>query len=60
MLDSVMNSTVKPGVKRPRTGEVVLQARNLSKKYGQRLAVDDLNLSIQRGDIFGFLGPNGA
>ena len=59
MLDSVMN-TVKPGAERPRTGEVVLQARNLSKKYGQRLAVDDLNLTIQRGDVFGFLGPNGA
>jgi len=43
-----------------RSGEVVLRARNLSKKYGARLAVDNLNLEVRRGEIFGFLGPNGA
>jgi ABC-2 type transport system ATP-binding protein len=41
-------------------GEVVLRTRNLSKRYGQRLAVDNLNLEVRRGEIFGFLGPNGA
>src|SRR5581483_8757292 len=30
------------------------------KQYGSRLAVDRLNLEIQRGEIVGFLGPNGA
>jgi ABC-type multidrug transport system ATPase subunit len=43
-----------------RSGEVVLRTRNLSKRYGQRLAVDNLNLEVRRGEIFGFLGPNGA
>jgi ABC-2 type transport system ATP-binding protein len=43
-----------------RSDEVVLRTRHLSKQYGQRLAVDNLDLEIRRGEIFGFLGPNGA
>ncbi|MGZ3664214.1 MAG: ABC transporter ATP-binding protein [Ktedonobacterales bacterium] len=43
-----------------RTGEVVLRTRELTKRYGQRLAVNNLNLDVHRGEIFGFLGPNGA
>src|SRR6266852_7741577 len=59
MSDMVMTA---PGVNivRPRSDEVVLRTRNLSKQYGTRLAVDHLNLEVHRGDIFGFLGPNGA
>src|SRR5215469_6736438 len=51
-----------PGVANTRSpsGEVVLRTRNLSKHYGNRLAVDNLNLEVRRGEIFGFLGPNGA
>ncbi len=40
--------------------EVVLRTRNLSKYYGQRIAVNNLDLEVYRGEIFGFLGPNGA
>jgi ABC-2 type transport system ATP-binding protein len=43
-----------------RSAEVVLRTHDLAKRYGQRLAVDTLNLEIRRGDILGFLGPNGA
>ncbi|HEX4208318.1 MAG TPA: ABC transporter ATP-binding protein [Ktedonobacteraceae bacterium] len=43
-----------------RSGEIVLGTHNLSKRYGQRLAVNALNLEVHRGEIFGFLGPNGA
>ncbi len=42
------------------SGEVVLRTHNLSKHYGNRLAVNNLNLEVRRGEIFGFLGPNGA
>src|SRR5260221_13261646 len=42
------------------SGEVVLRTHNLSKHYGNRLAVNTLNLEVRRGEIFGFLGPNGA
>ncbi len=40
--------------------EVVLQIENLHKSYGQKKVIDGLNLSVERGDIFGFLGPNGS
>ncbi|GCF10327.1 ABC transporter ATP-binding protein [Dictyobacter arantiisoli] len=43
-----------------RSSEVVLSIHNLSKQYGQRMAVNNLNLELHKGDIFGFLGPNGA
>ena len=39
---------------------VVLEATGLTKRYGPVLAVDDLSLSVQQGEIFGLLGPNGA
>ena len=39
---------------------VVLETRDLTKIYGDRTAVNTLNLRIRRGEIFGLLGPNGA
>jgi ABC-2 type transport system ATP-binding protein len=38
----------------------MLTLKNLSKKYGQFQAVNNINLTIDKGDLFGFLGPNGA
>jgi len=38
----------------------VIQLKNLSKKFGQRLAVDDLTLEVPVGEIYGLLGHNGA
>ncbi len=38
----------------------VLRIDHLNKKYGAIHAVKDLNLSIQKGEIFGLLGPNGS
>ncbi len=38
----------------------ILQTESLTKKYQRRLAVDSLSLSVERGDIFGFLGQDGA
>jgi len=40
--------------------ETVLQAKNLTKRFRNLIAVDNLDLNVYRGDIFGFLGPNGA
>lgn len=40
--------------------ETVLLAEGLSKRYGDFTAVDNLNLTIGRGEVFGLLGPNGA
>ncbi|ERH08396.1 MAG: ABC-type multidrug transport system, ATPase component [halophilic archaeon J07HX64] len=37
-----------------------IQTQGLTKQYGDFLAVDDLNLTVEEGEIYGFLGPNGA
>jgi len=37
-----------------------LRVRNLSKQYGQHLVVEDISLTVARGEIIGLLGPNGA
>lgn len=38
----------------------VVNIENLVKRYKELLALDHLNLSINEGEIFGLLGPNGA
>src|SRR4051812_20172295 len=38
----------------------VIEVSNLSKRYGDRPAVDDVSFSVEEGEIFGILGPNGA
>ncbi len=40
--------------------EEVLSINNLNKSYGKLIAVNNLSLSVERGQIFGFLGPNGS
>jgi ABC-type multidrug transport system ATPase subunit len=41
-------------------GDFVIETRDLSKKFGEVLAVDALSLRVPRGGVFGFLGPNGS
>ncbi len=38
----------------------IIEIKNLTKRYGRRLAVEDLSLVVEEGDIYGFVGPNGA
>lgn len=38
----------------------VVEVRNLSKRFGDRVAVDGVSMTIDRGEIIGFLGPNGS
>lgn len=38
----------------------MIEIQNLTKKYGQITAVDNLNFTVNKGEILGFLGPNGA
>ena len=38
----------------------MLQIKNLTKKFGDKVAVSDLSLNIEKGDIYGFIGHNGA
>jgi ABC-type Fe3+/spermidine/putrescine transport system ATPase subunit len=37
-----------------------INVRNLCKTYGTRIAVDDLSVTIEDGEVFALLGPNGA
>ena len=38
----------------------MIQLENLTRHYGSLAAVQDLNMTVQEGELFGFLGPNGA
>ncbi|HYN28992.1 MAG TPA: ABC transporter ATP-binding protein [Dermatophilaceae bacterium] len=42
------------------SGEVLLSARGLTKRFGDFAAVDGIDVEVRRGEAFGFLGPNGA
>src|SRR6266404_4494896 len=41
-------------------GEVVIRARELTKRYGANIAVDHIDLEVEAGEIVGILGPNGS
>ncbi len=41
-------------------GEMMIEARDLTKRYGDKLAVDHLSFTVEPGRVTGFLGPNGA
>ena len=40
--------------------ELAITIENLTKKFEDKLAVEDLNLKVAKGELFGLLGPNGA
>lgn len=45
---------VEPGI------ELSIETRGLTKRFGQQLAVDGVDLAVPKGAVFGFLGPNGS
>ncbi|MGV6816550.1 MAG: energy-dependent translational throttle protein EttA [Thiotrichales bacterium] len=48
---------IPPG---PRLGDVVIEARDISKSFGDRLLYENLSFDLPRGGIVGIIGPNGA
>ena len=42
------------------TETLAIRARGLSKRFGPLLAVDRVDLSVPRANVYGFLGPNGS
>jgi lipooligosaccharide transport system ATP-binding protein len=42
------------------SGQALIHARNLVKRFGEFVAVDAIDFDLERGEVFGFLGPNGA
>lgn len=41
-------------------GEIILKAENITKYYGKQLILNEMNLSLEKGKIYGFIGNNGA
>src|SRR4030095_13894788 len=52
-----LESAIPPG---PRLGDVVVEANDVRKTYGDRVLVDGLSFKLPRGGIVGVIGPNGA
>jgi ABC-2 type transport system ATP-binding protein len=48
------------GPARPRRDGVAVRLEGLTKRFGDFIAVENLSLAIERGEVFGFLGPNGS
>ena len=60
MREEVAHTTsiyIPPG---PRLGDVVIEAKGVSKAFGEKLLMKDLNFNIPPGAIVGVIGPNGA
>ncbi len=40
--------------------DAVIRSENLTKFYGDHMAITDVNLEVREGEVFGYRGPNGA
>ncbi|GBR57334.1 MULTISPECIES: energy-dependent translational throttle protein EttA [Acetobacter] len=56
-VSGVADIVIPPG---PRLGGTVIEAENLTKGFGERLLIDNLNFKLPPGGIVGVIGPNGA
>jgi ATP-binding cassette ChvD family protein len=55
--DTGREIAIPPG---PRLGDLVIEAKQLRKAYGENVLMDDVNFLLPRGGIVGVIGPNGA
>lgn len=53
-------TATRPDGDTPQEGDVVLRTVGLTKRYGSRLALSNLDIAVRRGRVYGFLGPNGS
>lgn len=55
-----MSSTTLVSADRISEGDSMIRVENLTKKFGDFVALDDVSFDVKKGEIFGLLGPNGA
>ena len=53
-------SIIIPVQNKEKVMEKVIEIENLTKSYGKFKAIDDLSIYVEKGKIFGLLGPNGS
>jgi ABC-2 type transport system ATP-binding protein len=58
--DIKMRKTGRPETGRPEIGEIILETRDLGKRFDDIVAVDNVSFTIRRGEVMGLLGGNGA
>ena len=59
--DSVVARLIQqPDAAQDAAGKVVIEAKHLTKRFGDFAATDDVSFEVRRGEIYGLLGPNGA
>jgi ABC-2 type transport system ATP-binding protein len=54
------NSALSPPAVRTNADEIAVRLQGLTRTLGDFVAVDNVSLSVKRGEVFGFLGPNGS
>jgi ABC-2 type transport system ATP-binding protein len=57
---TVQPSTPPASLPRPDSPDPAIHTEGLSKRYGDTLALDALDLTVDRGEVYGYLGPNGS
>ena len=62
LMTPIDQTQIDPRTARPEGNQnpIVVQAGDLSKRFGAKWAVKGLNFEVRRGELFGLLGPNGA
>ena len=60
LVSSYLIKQGNPVKSREQEDEILIEVKNLVKKYGNHMAIDHLNFKIEKGQVYGFLGPNGA
>jgi len=60
MTQPILNNSVLTHSQRGKAGNIILETKNLTRRFGDFTAVDSISFSVESGEVFGLVGPNGA